>query len=124
MTPAATPRATPMTDPASPPAADRRPLRRFLRTRLEGWLLRHRLPVNFWLHMVGIPLAIPIAFVLLFVADWYWALGAFVLGYLLQYAGHLAEGNDLGEWAAIKKLLGLPYVGISPRWGHEGPDRL
>ena len=48
----------------------------------------------------------------------------FVLGYALQYVGHLAEGNDLGEWAAIKRLLGLPYVGIAPRWNPEDPDRL
>ena len=41
--------------------------------------------------------------------------GAFVLGYLLQYLGHCVEGNDLGEWAGIKRLVGLPYVGISPR---------
>jgi hypothetical protein len=34
----------------------------------------------------------------------------------LQYIGHKLEGNDVGEWAGIKKLLGLPYVGISPRW--------
>jgi len=42
----------------------------------------------------------------------------------LQYIGHLAEGNDLGEWAAIKRLLGLPYVGIAPRWNPEDPSRL
>jgi hypothetical protein len=47
-----------------------------------------------------------------------------VLGYLLQWIGHLAEGNDLGEWAAIKRLLGLPYVGIAPRWNPDDPGRL
>jgi hypothetical protein len=26
------------------------------------------------------------------------------------------EGNDVGEWAAVKRLFGLPYVSISPRW--------
>jgi hypothetical protein len=26
------------------------------------------------------------------------------------------EGNDVGEWAGIKRLLGLPYISISPRW--------
>jgi hypothetical protein len=86
--------------------------------------MRHRLPFNFWIHMIGIPLALLVAPALLFFVEWYWAVGAFVLGYLLQWVGHLAEGNDLGEWAAVKRLLGLPYVGISPRWGHEGPDRL
>jgi len=57
--------------------------------------------------------------ILLFFVDWYWAVAAFVLGYLLQYIGHTVEGNDLGEWAGIKRMLGLPYVGISPRWQQE-----
>ena len=46
------------------------------------------------------------------------------LGYVRQYVGHCFEGNDLGEWAAIKRLFGLPYVGISPRWNPEDPSRL
>ena len=61
---------------------------------------------------------------MLFFLPWYWGAAAFVLGYVLQYVGHLAEGNDLGEWAAIKRLLGLPYVGIAPRWNPEDPSRL
>jgi hypothetical protein len=113
-----------MSEPSPPSWIEKRPILRFLRKRLEGWRMRHRLPFNFWVHMIGIPLALLVAPILLFFLDWYWALGAFVLGYFLQWVGHLAEGNDLGEWAAIKRLLGLPYVGISPRWGHEGPDRL
>jgi hypothetical protein len=95
----------------------------FLRRRLQGWRLRHRLPINIWLHMIGIPLAYS-AFVLVFLVDWYWALAAFVAGFLLQSVGHRCEGNDVGEWAAIKRLFGLPYVGISPRWNPEDPSRL
>jgi hypothetical protein len=89
--------------------------------------LRHQLPFNFWLHMVGIPLAMTGVLLLLALpwwGEWYWGVAAFVVGYLLQWVGHRAEGNDLGEWAAIKRLFGLPYVGIAPRWGREGPDRL
>jgi hypothetical protein len=89
----------------------RRPLRRIL----KNWRERHRHPFNFWIHMIGIPLAV-IGVVLLFFVPWYWALAAFVLGYLFQYLGHRVEGNDVGEWAGIKRLLGLPYVSISPRW--------
>ena len=91
----------------------KKPLRRFVRRRLEGWRLRHQLPFNFWIHLIGIPMALLAAPVLLFFFDWYWGVGAFVLGYLLQWVGHIAEGNDLGEWAAVKRLIGLPYVGIS-----------
>jgi hypothetical protein len=94
----------------------RRPLRRILR----NWLQRHRHPFNFWIHLIGIPLAVA-GVVLLFFVPWYWGVAAFVLGYLLQYVGHLVEGNDVGEWAAIKRLIGLPYVSISPRWEHAEP---
>ena len=66
--------------------------------------------------MLGIPLAV--TGIVLFIAwplqDWYWGASAFVLGYVLQYIGHKLEGNDLGEWAGIKRLLGLPYVSIAP----------
>lgn len=86
-------------------------------------MLRHQLPFNFWIHMLGIPLAVA-AIPLFFLTEWYWSAGALVLGYLLQWIGHQAEGNDLGEWAAIKRLLGLPYVGISPRWNPSDPSRL
>ena len=91
----------------------RRPLRRILR----NWRERHRHPFNFWIHMLGIPLAV--AGVVLLVAwypEWYWGAAALALGYVLQWLGHTVEGNDVGEWAGIKRLLGLPYVGIAPRW--------
>jgi uncharacterized membrane protein YGL010W len=96
---------------------------RFLRRRLQGWRLRHQLPFNFAIHLIGIPLAVS-GVVLLFFLPWYWGVGALVLGYFLQWIGHLAEGNDVGEWAAVKRLLGLPYVGIAPRWDPEDPNRL
>jgi hypothetical protein len=100
----------------TPPTKRRRPLRKILR----NWLQRHRHPFNFWIHLVGIPLAVT-GVVLLCFQLWLWGIGAFVLGYLLQYVGHLVEGNDVGEWAAIKRMLGFPYVSIAPRWeqAHE-----
>ena len=109
------------TDPVAP--ATPGPQRKFLRRRLEGWMLRHQLPFNFWIHMPGIPLAYG-GPVLLFFLPWYWGVGISALGFLLQWIGHLAEGNDVGEWAAIKRLLGLSYVGIAPRWKPEDPNRL
>jgi hypothetical protein len=100
-----------MNRPASPDSLRRRPLRRILR----NWRKRHQDPFNFWIHMAGIPLAMS-GLILPFFVDWYWGALAFVLGYLLQYLGHRVEGNDVGEWAGIKRLLGLPYVSISPRF--------
>jgi len=99
------------------------PVLRFLKRRLDGWLLRHQLPFNFWIHLIGIPLAVT-GVVLWFFLPWYWGVGAFVLGYFLQWIGHQAEGNDLGEWAAIKRLFGLPYVGIAPRWNPQDSSKL
>src|SRR5579885_3488028 len=109
-----------MTEPAPPSQtapAKRRPVLRFLRKRWQSWRARHQLPFNFAIHLVGIPLAVA-GLVALFIPGipWYWGAAGLVVGYLLQYVGHRAEGNDVGEWAAVKRLLGLPYVGVSPRW--------
>jgi hypothetical protein len=109
-----------MTEPASSPQTAaargrRRPVLRFLRARWQEWRARHRLPFNFALHIVGIPLAVA-GVAALFFLPWYWGVGGLVVGYLLQYVGHRAEGNDVGEWAAVKRLFGLPYVGVAPRW--------
>ena len=98
----------------TPRPAPRRPVLRFLRKALRNWRERHQHPFNFAIHLLGIPLAVSGVF-LLFFLPWYWGFGAIILGYALQYAGHAVEGNDLGEWAAIKRMLGLPYVGIAPK---------
>ncbi len=100
----------PLRVPSTPP-----PRNRPLRYILYNWLLRHRHPINFPIHLVAIPTTV-VGVMLLFFVPWYWGVAAFVLGYLLQYVGHIVEGNDLGEWAGIKKMLGLPYVDMSPRW--------
>jgi hypothetical protein len=104
------------TAPLSEPATSwRRPVRKILR----NWRQRHRHPFNFWIHLVGIPVAVAGAG-LLIMQQWYWGAGALVVGYLLQFLGHRVEGNDVGEWAAIKRLCGRPYVSISPQWQATG----
>ena len=98
----------------------RRPLRRAL----YNWLERHQHPFNRGIHFLGIPLAIA-GVVLVFTLSWNeWYIGTAVFGggYLLQWVGHLVEGNDLGEWAGIKRFLGLPYVSISPRYQKPADD--
>ncbi len=93
---------------------------------LANWLERHQSPLSFWLHMIGIPLAvaaIPLAIWQLM--EWRWDLwwrpvGLLVLGYFLQWVGHRHEGNDVGEFILIKKWLGLPYVAVSPRYARDG----
>lgn len=80
----------------------------------RNWLVRHQAPANYWVHMVGIPLAVA-GVLLLFVTPWYWGAGVIGLGYLLQWVGHRAEGNDVGEFIPVKRLLGLPVVAIAPQ---------
>lgn len=99
-----------MTAPEPKPSfLQRKPIRRALR----NWLDRHQHPFNFAIHLVGIPLAFA-GLAMFFYWPWPWALAALVGGYFLQFVGHLVEGNDMGEWAGIKRLLGLPYVAIAP----------
>jgi hypothetical protein len=81
----------------------------------RNWLLRHQNAFNFWIHLIGIPLAFA-SIPLLFLTDWYWAAAAFVGGYFLQWVGHRVEGNDVGELIPLKKLLGLPYTSIAPQF--------
>src|SRR5206468_11467114 len=87
----------------------RRPLRRMI----KNWRERHQHPFNFWIHMIGIPLAVA-GVILFFFVPWSWALMTFVLAYILQSIGHRAEGNALGACAAIKRLLPLSYAAIAP----------
>jgi len=97
-----------------------RKLLRFVGRARHNWLERHQHPVSFWLHMVGIPLTF-VGLLSLFFLPWYWGVGAFVLGYLLQFLGHKIEGNDVGELIPLKRLLGLPVVPISPRYQQPTP---
>lgn len=91
-----------------------RRLLRFASRARGNWLSRHRNGFNFAIHMVGIPLSLIVAPVLWFLAPWAWGLAAFLGGYLLQWIGHRVEGNDVGEFIPIKRLLGLPVVAIAP----------
>jgi hypothetical protein len=81
----------------------------------RNWLVRHQNPFNYRIHLVGIPLAFA-GIPLLFLAEWYWGVGAVVAGYLLQWVGHRVEGNDVGEFIPVKRMLGLPVVAIAPRY--------
>ncbi|MFL5342718.1 MAG: Mpo1-like protein [Gemmataceae bacterium] len=104
-----------MTNPESRRFPIARALLRFAGKARRNWLERHQDPRNFAIHMLGIPLAVA-GLLLLFFVPWYWGVGGLVLGYFLQWVGHRWEGNDVGEWAAIKRLAGLPTVAISPRF--------
>jgi hypothetical protein len=102
---------------------ERKPILTFVRKRLRQWRERHQRPFNFAIHLLGIPLAVA-GVVLLFFQPWYWGFSFLIVGYILQYIGHCVEGNDVGEWAAIKRLLGLPYVSIAPQMKQRARSKL
>jgi hypothetical protein len=65
---------------------------------------RHAHPVNAVLHIFGVPMA--------FYGLWKLITGDFVLGiallffgYLFQYLGHRAQGNEVGEVTLIKSII-------------------
>ena len=93
----------------------------FARSARLNWLVRHQHQFNFALHLLGIPLAI-VGLILPFFVDWYWGAAAFVLGYIFQWAGHLVEGNDVGEFILIKKALGLPTVAVAPQYAVKNAE--
>jgi len=73
---------------------------------IANWQVRHRNRTSFWLHMVGIPACFVAAPVLLILRQWWWALGCFVVGYVLQFVGHAIEGNRSGEGMLLRRLIG------------------
>ena len=82
---------------------------------LKNYLPRHTHPLNRALHVLGVPLSFLVAPAAAIAgAAWYWHVGAFAAGYLLQFAGHAIEGNDAGEVVFLKKKLGLPYREYAP----------
>ncbi len=89
---------------------------------LSNWFERHRNPVSLVLHVIGIPMTIafiPLAIWQLAESRWdLWWRPTFLLvgGYVLQWVGHVIEGNDMGEVILVKKLFGKPYVAVSPRY--------
>lgn len=64
---------------------------------------RHKHPVNAILHIFGVPMV--------FYGIYLWFVGGvalgwalFIGGYVLQWLGHNAQGNEVGEVILIKKI--------------------
>jgi hypothetical protein len=82
---------------------------------IVNYIERHQHPINQVLHVIGVPLTFIVSVVFLFQHRWWWALAAFLGGYVLQFVGHAIEGNDAGETILVKRALGLPFIDIVPR---------
>ncbi len=89
---------------------------------VDNWLARHQHPVSRGLHAVGIPLLVgALALGAWQLATWRWDVWwrpavLLAVSYAIQWVGHVVEGNDMGEVIVIKKLLGRPFVAVSPRY--------
>jgi len=70
---------------------------------LIDYCQRHANPVNAFLHIFGVPMAFYGLFKLVTGSV---AIGSGLLfvGYLFQYLGHRAQGNEVGEVTLIKSL--------------------
>ena len=56
--------------------------------------------------MVGIPACFLAAPILLVLKQWLLAAAMFLGGYVLQFIGHMVEGNRSGEEMLLRRLLG------------------
>jgi hypothetical protein len=72
----------------------------------RDYLARHQDPWNRALHVVGVPLTPFLCLYLLTRRRYLGAGFAFVVGYGLQWLGHVIEGNEVGEWTLARKLVG------------------
>lgn len=75
---------------------------------IEEYKSKHRHPLNRLSHSVGIPLIV--LSLPLFFFNWRWALALFVVGWALQFVGHLIEGNQPAFFRNPVYLL------VGPAW--------
>ena len=73
---------------------------------LRNYMSNHRDPRNRALHLIGVPLAPWGAIILLVRGQFLLAIAAFFIGYGLQWFGHKAEGNPMGDLVLAKQLFG------------------
>ncbi len=64
---------------------------------------RHAHPVNASLHIVGVPM-VAVGLIKLIAGRSALGCSLFIGGYVLQYFGHRAQGNEVGEVMLLKKI--------------------
>jgi len=80
-------------------SAEPNPLLSFL---IDYWQ-RHRHPTNAVLHLIGVPMAVAGLYELV-AGHPFKAVMLLSFGYLLQYLGHRAQGNEVGEVTLVKSI--------------------
>ena len=77
-------------------------------TFLENYKAKHQHPLNKLMHNIGIPLIV--ISLPLFLFNWRWALGLFIVGWTFQFGGDAIEGN---QPAFFKNPM---YLLVGPWW--------
>ena len=75
---------------------------------LTNYKAKHQHPLNKLSHSIGIPMIV--VSLPLFLFDWRWALGLFIVGWILHFVGHAIEGN---QPAFFKNPV---YLLVGPMW--------
>ncbi|MBX3137177.1 DUF962 domain-containing protein [Candidatus Obscuribacterales bacterium] len=71
---------------------------------VKDYIGRHAHPVNASLHILGVPAAFAGFFYFFTGKDVPKGAALIVLGYLFQYLGHKAQGNEVGEVTLMKNI--------------------
>ena len=75
---------------------------------VENYKAKHTHPLNKLTHSIGIPMIV--VSLPLFLFNWRWALGLFIVGWILQFVGHAIEGN---QPAFFRNPI---YLLVGPLW--------
>jgi hypothetical protein len=82
----------------------------------RDWGQRHAHPINALLHLLGIPLTL-LGLGLLLAGLARAGLASIAAGYGLQWLGHRAQGNEMGEWMLLKKIAERLRLPSRPKGG-------
>lgn len=83
-----------------------------------NWLQRHRGPVNFVIHILGIPptilgvLLVPVYVMQLSLPVFLLSFALFFGGFAIQFLGHALEGSEPGEITLLRKWLSRKYPAV------------
>ena len=80
---------------------------------VDNYKSKHQHPLNRLSHAIGIPLIL--VSLPLFFFSWRWALALFIVGWTLQFIGHVIEGNQpaffsnpiyllVGPWWLVRRV--------------------
>jgi hypothetical protein len=71
---------------------------------IVDYIKRHAHPLNAVLHIFGVP-AVVLGIYFLITKQFAFGIVLIVVGYFLQYLGHRAQGNEVGEVTLIKNIV-------------------